>query len=95
MSLDEKNETDEERKPNVFTFSEWTLNLDTRQLFSADQVEIALSSGEFNLLLAFLERPQHLSNRDQLLDITKNRSAGPYDRSIDIQVSRLRQKLGK
>lgn len=93
VGFDERNDEFEDTKPNLFKFSEWTLNTYTRQLFSADKVEIALSSGEFNLLLAFLERPQRVLNRDQLLDVTKNRSAGPYDRSIDIQISRLRQKL--
>jgi two-component system OmpR family response regulator len=52
-----------------------------------------LSAGEYALLLEFLERPQQVLSRDYLLDLTKNRMAGPFDRSIDIQISRLRHKL--
>ena len=62
-------------------------------MFSPDQVEISLSSGEYSLLLAMLERPHQVLSRDQLLDLTRNRTAGPYDRSIDIQISRLRNKI--
>lgn len=76
-----------------YCFSGWKLDRATRRLVSPDACEISLSSGEFDLLVALLERPQIVLSRDQLLDITKNREAGPYDRSIDIQVSRLRQKI--
>lgn len=78
---------------DIFHFSGWSLNRLTRQLLSPEKVEVILSAGEFNLLLAFLERPQRILTRDQLLDITKNRMPGPFDRSIDIQISRLRQKI--
>jgi two-component system OmpR family response regulator len=52
-----------------------------------------LSSGEYTLLLTFLERPNLVLNRDQLLDLTRGREAGPFDRSVDNQVSRLRRKI--
>lgn len=78
---------------NCASFAGWTLNLNTRSLTSEDNVEITLSSGEYNLLIAFVEHPQKVLSRDQLLDITKNRMAGPFDRAIDVQISRLRRKL--
>lgn len=77
----------------IYQFAGWKLNKTTRHLFSPDNVEITLSSGEYDLLLALVERPQHVLSRDQLLDLTRNRSAGPFDRSIDVQISRLRQKI--
>ena len=52
-----------------------------------------LTSGEFDLLLAFAERPNRVLSRDQLLDITRGREAMPFDRSIDVQLSRLRRKI--
>ncbi|MCH9644293.1 MAG: response regulator [Gammaproteobacteria bacterium] len=76
-------------------FSDWTLDKTARRLFSPDNLEISLSTGEYSLLLALLEREQQVLSRDQLLDITKNRSCGPFDRSIDIQISRLRHKIEK
>lgn len=81
------------KNSRVFEFSGWTLNRIERRLYSPEQVEISLSTGEYNLLLAFLERPHQVLSRDQLLDLTRNRPAGPYDRSIDIQISRLRHKI--
>ena len=52
-----------------------------------------LSGGEYELMLAFLERPQIVLTRDQLLDITRGRFGGPFDRAIDVQVGRLRRKI--
>ena len=80
-------------KSEIYYFADWSLDKAKRRLISPDQVEISLSSGEYDLLLAFLNRPQQVLSRDLLLDITKNREAGPFDRSIDIQISRLRQKI--
>lgn len=56
---------------------------------------IELTGGEFDLLVAFLRHPQRILNRDQLLDWTRGRDASPYDRSIDVQVGRLRRKLSQ
>jgi len=80
-------------KQNVFHFDGWQLDESKRQLLSPDQVEITISTGEYSLLQVFLQHPQEVLSRDRLLTLTKNRTAEPYDRSIDIQVSRLRQKL--
>ncbi len=77
----------------LYRFDGWTLDATTRHLLSPEQLEVTLSSGEFDLLLTFLRSPQQVLSRDTLLDITKNRSAMPFDRSIDIQISRLRQKI--
>lgn len=86
-------EQPQKTKHLVYQFSGWKLDKTARRLTSPDNMEITLSSGEFNLLLAFLDRPEQVLSRDQLLDLTKNRMAGPFDRSIDIQVSRLRHKI--
>lgn len=77
----------------VFQFNEWKLDQTSRRLLSPQDLEISLSAGEFDLLLTLIERPQMVLSRDQLLDFTKNREAGPFDRSIDIQISRLRKKI--
>jgi two-component system OmpR family response regulator len=77
----------------IYHFAGWKLNCGTRRFLSPEQIEVNLSAGEFDLLVAFLEHPQQVLSRDQLLDLTKNRMAGPFDRSIDIQISRLRQKI--
>ena len=55
---------------------------------------VSLTGGEFDLLLAFVRSPQTILNRDRLLESTKGRNAQPFDRSIDVQLSRLRRKLG-
>ena len=77
----------------TLTFDGWCLDQAKRELRTADGVLTPLSSGEFDLLLAFAEHPQRVLSRDQLLDLTKGRSAQPFDRSIDVQLSRLRRKI--
>lgn len=77
----------------IYKFANWQLDPDSRQLLSPEGLEVNLSTGEFSLLLVFLERPQKILSRDQLLDLTKNRLASPFDRSIDIQISRIRHKI--
>ena len=75
-------------------FAGWTLDLAHRQLTSPDGVVVALSGGEYRLLKVFLEHPNHVLTRDQLLDFTRGRESTPFDRSIDVQVGRLRRRLG-
>lgn len=75
-------------------FLGWTFDLSSRDLFRPDGVMVALSAGEFDLLQVFVEHPRRVLSRDQLLDLARGRMAIPFDRSIDIQVSRLRRKLG-
>jgi len=77
----------------VLRFAGWTLDIAARRLARADGEAVALSSGEFDLLVAFAGHPRRVLSRDQLLDLTRGRTAGPFDRSIDIQVSRLRRKI--
>ena len=75
-------------------FLGWSLDLATRDLTSPDGIMVALSAGEFSLLQVFVEHPRRVLSRDQLLDFARGRTAIPFDRSIDIQVSRLRRRLG-
>ncbi len=75
-------------------FSGFILDLDARMVTTTAGERIALTTTEFELLACFVERPQRVLSRDQLLDWTRGRSAAPYDRTIDVSVSRLRRKLG-
>jgi len=77
----------------VYQFSGWTLKCDRRSLTDADGVNISLSTGEYQLLLALVSRAGKVLNRDQLLDITQGREAHAFDRAIDNQISRLRRKI--
>ncbi|EOA05670.1 DNA-binding response regulator [Herbaspirillum sp. BH-1] len=83
-------------QPDVATmrFAGWTLDLTARHLVNRDGVVVALSGAEFRLLKVFLDHPNRVLNRDQLLELTQGRESDPFDRSVDIQISRLRQKLG-
>ncbi|HVC60092.1 MAG TPA: response regulator [Acetobacteraceae bacterium] len=76
-----------------YRFDRWVLNTDRRELLRDDGVTVPLSTGEYELLLALVERPQRVLSRDQLLDLARGRAAAAFDRSIDTQVSRLRRKL--
>lgn len=73
-------------------FDRWTLDVDRRVLI-ADNEEVALTMGDYQLLVAFLERPRIILSRDRLLDLTSGREAALFDRAIDNQVSRLRRKI--
>jgi two-component system, OmpR family, response regulator len=77
----------------VLAFDGWRLDLSKRELRDPDGVLVQLSAGEYDLLVAFVEHPQRVLNRDQLLDLARGRSAAPFDRSVDVQVSRLRRKI--
>jgi two-component system OmpR family response regulator len=77
----------------ILTFAGWRLDVARRELRSVDDRLTILSGGEFDLLLAFAEHPQRVLTRDQLLDLVRGISHAAYDRSIDVQVSRLRRKL--
>lgn len=77
----------------TLAFAGWRLDVPKRLLTGTDGVAIPLSTGEFQLLVAFLKRPKMVLSRDQLLDLTSGRSPGVFDRSVDNQVSRLRRKI--
>ncbi|HEU0154644.1 MAG TPA: response regulator [Stellaceae bacterium] len=74
-------------------FIGWTLDLATRELLTASGREVRLTTGEFDLLAAFVNNANQVLSRDRLLDLARNREAGPFDRTIDVQVGRLRRKL--
>jgi two-component system, OmpR family, response regulator len=74
-------------------FSGWRLDTATRVLTAPDDVVVSLSGGEYRLLRVLLEHPNRVLNRDQLVELIHGREAEPYDRAIDVQVSRLRQRL--
>jgi len=78
---------------DALRFDGWTLELAARRLVAPDGREVPLSTGEHDLLLAFLTHPRRVLSRDQLLDLARGRAAAPFDRSIDIQVMRLRRKI--
>ncbi len=75
------------------SFAGYVLDTQRREIVSPDGVVIDLSGGEYDLLLAFIEHPNRVLSREQLLELARNRTADPFDRSIDVQVSRLRRKL--
>lgn len=92
-SNDDLSKGDSEQRPKSYHFDRWGLDTGLRALLRDDGVTVPLSTGEFDLLIALVERPQRVLNRDQLLDLARGRSAAGLDRSIDTQVSRLRKKL--
>lgn len=79
--------------PQRYHFERWGLDTAARALLRDDGITVPLSTGEYDLLIVLVERPQRVLNRDQLLDLARGRSAAGLDRSIDTQVSRLRKKL--
>jgi len=74
-------------------FAGWTLDVATRNLTAPDRLVVPLSGTEFKLLRIFLAHPDRVLSRDQLIDFMISRDAGPFDRAIDVQVSRLRLRL--
>jgi DNA-binding response OmpR family regulator len=82
---------DEQRR--AFRFAGWELNLRTRRLSAPDGRRIELSNQEFNLLAALCAAPQRVLSRDQLLDLSRLHGAEVYDRTIDVQILRLRRKI--
>jgi two-component system, OmpR family, response regulator len=76
-----------------FLFDSWKIDTLRRELSNAEGVNIELSTSEYDLLQAFINAPQRVLTRDQLLDAARNRIATGFDRSIDVQVSRLRRKI--
>ncbi|MBO9662252.1 response regulator transcription factor [Dokdonella sp.] len=77
----------------LLAFGRWRLDTTARHLLDPDDTAVALSGAEFRLLRVFLDHPNRVLNRDQLLNLTQGRDAELFDRSIDLLVSRLRQRL--
>jgi two-component system OmpR family response regulator len=80
-------------RPTRYRFDRWRLDTGARELLRDDGVTLPLSTGEYDLLIALVERSNRVLSRDQLLDLARGRAANALDRSIDTQVSRLRKKL--
>ena len=81
-----------ETQGEMFRFGGFQLDVNSRSL-SRDGAEIALTAGEFNLLRIFVEHPNRVLNRDQLMELMKGYERSPFDRSIDVRVTRLRRKI--
>lgn len=82
-----------EARKGILQFDGWRLDADRRELYRPDNELVPLTSGEYDLLAALVERAQRVLTRDQLLDLTRGRNTVPFDRSIDVQISRLRRKI--
>jgi two-component system OmpR family response regulator len=80
-------------KRRAYRFAGWELNLGSRRLTSPDGSRVELTLGEFNLLHALCAAPQRVLTREQLLDLSRLNGAEVYDRSIDVQILRLRRKI--
>jgi two-component system OmpR family response regulator len=79
----------------AFRFAGWTLDAATRNLTAPDGVVVPLSGTEYKLLRILLDHPGRVLSRDQLVELMMSRDAGPFDRALDVQVSRLRHRLGE
>ena len=77
-----------------YRFAGWSLDVESRQLRDPARLVVGLSDGEFAVLRTFVERPQRVLSRDQLLEFARGPYSDAYDRAIDTQVCRLRRKLG-
>lgn len=85
---------EEEAQQQPISFSGWKLDPITRHLTGEDGLVVPLSGAEYRLLTVLLAHPNRILNRDQLLDLTQGRESDPFDRSIDVLISRLRKRLG-
>ncbi len=77
----------------MLSFAGWTLDAARRRLLNPDGIEVPLTGGEYDLLVALLDRANKVVTREMLLDLLRGRQAGPFDRAIDVAISRLRRKL--
>ena len=77
----------------VFEFNGWRLDPGARALADANGAAVALTTGEFELLLALVQQPMRVLSRDQLMNVMHGRDSGPFDRAIDVQIGRLRRKI--
>jgi two-component system OmpR family response regulator len=76
-----------------FRFAQWSIYPSERLLYSPDRARVTMTSAEFDLLLAFCQNPGRVLSREQLLELTHGGLAGPIERSVDVHVSRIRQKI--
>ena len=87
------NAAEDQAPAATYIFQGWQLHTAFRNLFSPEGVKVPVTPAEFYLLVALCQRPRRVLSRDRLIDLTQGRTAGPFERSIDVLVSRLRQKL--
>lgn len=87
-------ESQDSKNSRYLHFAHWQLDTVGRNLLAEDGLVVALSGAEYRLLRVFLDHANRILSREQLLDLTLGRDAEPFDRSIDVQISRLRQRLG-
>jgi two-component system OmpR family response regulator len=78
----------------IYRFAGWRLDVDARSLKRSDGATVPLSGGEFALLVAFTRRPRRVLSREQLIEWTRGPDSESFDRAVDVQLSRLRRKLG-
>lgn len=86
-------QADPDPEPGAMRFARWVLHPGRRELMSEDGTVCDLTSGEFDLLAMFVERPGRVLTRDQIMDLIKGQDWSPLDRSIDNQIARLRKKI--
>jgi two-component system OmpR family response regulator len=79
---------------HVYSFLGWRIDLDSHELLDPDGVLVHLSDGEFAMLRVFVERPRRVLSREELLHAARGPDSDAFDRAMDVQVSRLRRKLG-
>ncbi|HTN12197.1 MAG TPA: response regulator [Acetobacteraceae bacterium] len=89
----EPSEKPEDKPIRGLHFAGWTLEPTRRRLLNPDNAEVPLTGGEYDLLVALVDRANKVLTRDMLLDLLRGRQAGPFDRAIDVAISRLRRKL--
>ncbi len=88
-------DTGEAQDVREYRFSGWRLDTVARHLIAPDGMVVPLSGAEYRLLCVFLSHPQRVLSRDQLMELTRGREADVFDRSIDLMVSRVRQRLNE
>lgn len=86
-------DTGQSRRSKSYRFLGWSVEPVKRSLINPDGDHVTLTGAEFELLCVFCERPGRILSREQLLELTQGRAPGPFERSVDILVSRLRRKL--
>jgi two-component system OmpR family response regulator len=87
------NDEPAQQAPKTLAFEGWRLDMARRQLIDPSGIPMPLTSGEFNILAVFCQNPQKVLSRDVLLDLLHGRAAAVFDRSVDVQISRLRRKI--
>jgi two-component system phosphate regulon response regulator OmpR len=85
----------EAKQEDIVRFDDWQLNFDRRQLIAGDGSEMQLTTGEFDMLAAFVRHAGRVLGRERLMDLTRGRNLEAFDRSIDAQIGRLRKKIEK